>query len=64
MGSGKDYGFSVIFISKDFKENYLRKEFAPNVFETKKGKYTEEENELIIKTMNKGLKEGKKNGKF
>ena len=29
-------------------------------FETKKGKYTEEENELIIKTMNEGLKEGKK----
>lgn len=29
-------------------------------FETKKGKYTEEENELIIKALNEGLKEGKK----
>jgi hypothetical protein len=29
-------------------------------FETKKGKYTEEENEIIIQAINQGLKEGKK----
>ncbi|MBA4492923.1 hypothetical protein ACFO25_08460 [Paenactinomyces guangxiensis] len=30
------------------------------MIETKKGKYTDEENELIIQSINKGLKEGKK----
>lgn len=30
------------------------------IFDTKKGKYTDEENEIIIEAMNEGLKEGKR----
>ncbi|MRG28756.1 hypothetical protein [Laceyella tengchongensis] len=30
------------------------------IFDTKKGKYTDEENQIIIDTMNQGLKEGKR----
>jgi hypothetical protein len=60
MGARKDYVFSVIFISKDFDDNYRQKGANPMIFDTKKGKYTDEENQIIIDTMNQGLKEGKR----